>query len=154
MRPRRAAVLLAVTLALAACTGGTDGGSSGDGGGDRPSSEGATSSSTLGSPIDAPGLDATVRLLGPAEAGAGPIPTFEWASVEGADGYRLVVRGADGNATWAWEGGGTSIVLGAVPEREAGDGGPILTAGSSWSVVALDGDGHAIAVSELRPASP
>jgi len=146
-------MMLAVTLALASCTGGADGGSSGGGADDGSSSEGATSS-TLGSPIVAPGVDAMVRLLGPAEAGAGAIPTFDWASVEGADGYRLVVRGADGSATWAWEGGGTSIVLGAVPDREVGDGGPVLTTGSSWSVVALDGDGHALAVSELRPVSP
>ncbi len=86
--------------------------------------------------------------------GVGSIPTFEWSAVEGATAYRLAVLNADGNATWAWEGAETSIPLGAVVGREVGHGGPVLTEGSSWSVVALDAGGHVIAVSKLRPVSP
>lgn len=104
--------------------------------------------------IDAPGIETTVQLVAPSTTGAGPIPTFEWSVVEGASVYRLVVQDADGAATWAWEGTATSIILGAVPDREEGDGGPILTSGSTWSVVALDSDGHVMAVSRLRPVSP
>jgi hypothetical protein len=107
-----------------------------------------------GTPITAPGVDAAVELTAPPVTGAGEIPTFEWSPVEGASAYRLVVQDADGDATWAWEGSGTSIELGAVPGREEGHGGPILTSGSTWSVVALDADGHVIAVSTLRPVSP
>lgn len=107
-----------------------------------------------GSPLDAPGVDATIELTAPAATGGGSIPTFEWSAVDGASAYRLVVQNADGNATWAWEGAETSIPLGAVDGREVGHGGPVLTEGSSWSVVALDAGGHVIAVSKLRPASP
>ncbi len=107
-----------------------------------------------GSPITAPGIESTVELKAPSATGAGQIPTFEWSAVDGASVYRLAVKDAGGNATWAWEGSATSIVLGAFPGREEGDGGPILTSGSTWSVVALDADGHVIAVSTLRPVSP
>lgn len=128
----RVLVVMALALALAGCTGAEQ----------------------SGSPLEAPGVDATVELTAPAATGAGQIPTFEWSAVEGAIAYRLVVQDAEGDATWAWEGPETSIELGAVPDREEGEGGPILTFGSSWSVVALDGDGHVIAVSKLRPVSP
>jgi hypothetical protein len=107
-----------------------------------------------GPPIEAPGIDATVQLTAPPATGAGSIPTFEWSAVEGASVYRLAVTNDSGDATWAWEGTATSIELGAVPGRKEGDGGPILTSGSTWSVVALDADGHVIAVSTLRPVSP
>lgn len=107
-----------------------------------------------GSPIDAPGIETTVELVGPPTTGAGSIPTFEWSAVDDASVYRLAVMDDDGAAVWAWEGSATSIILGAVPGREEGDGGPILTSGSTWSVVALDADGHVIAVSALRPVSP
>jgi hypothetical protein len=125
-------LLLAIPLALAGCTGAEQ----------------------SGSPIAAPGVDSTVELMAPPVTGAGSIPTFEWSAVEGTGAYRLVVQDAEGDAIWAWEGTGTSVALGAVPDREEGDGGPILTAGSHWSVVALNGDGHVIAVSTLRPVSP
>jgi hypothetical protein len=128
----RVLVAVAVVLALAGCVGGG-----------QP-----------GAQIEAPGVDATVELTAPPVTGAGKIPTFEWSPVEGSSAYRLVVQDADGDATWAWEGSGTSIELGAVPGREEGHGGPILTSGSTWSVVALDADGHVIAVSTLRPVSP
>ena len=132
-RPMRfvTAAMVAMVLALAGCVG-----------------------EQSGTPINAPGLDATVELRSPGTTGAGIIPTFEWSAVDGASAYRLVVQNADGDAMWAWEGDGTSIELGAVPDREEGDGGPILTSGSTWSVIALDADGHVIAVSTLRPVSP
>jgi hypothetical protein len=129
---RRLLVVLVVALALTGCV---------------PAAQ-------SGPPIEAPGLDATVQLTAPGETGGGAIPTFEWSAVDGASAYRLVVTDADGGATWSWEGSETSVILGAVPEREEADGGPILTSGSTWSVVALDADGHVIAVSTLRPVSP
>jgi hypothetical protein len=107
-----------------------------------------------GTPINAPGLDAKVELVAPGTTGAGKIPKFEWRSVDGSSAYRLVVQNADGDAVWAWEGIETSIELGAVPGREEGHGGPILTPDSTWCVIALDADGHVIAVSTLRPVSP
>jgi hypothetical protein len=127
-----AAAMVAVALALSGCVGGG-----------QPGAE-----------ITAPGLDAKVELVAPGTTGAGKIPTFEWRSVDGSSAYRLVVQNADGDAVWAWEGTETSIELGAVPGREEGHGGPILTPDSTWCVVALDADGHVIAVSTLRPVSP
>ncbi len=153
---RRLTALMTVAAALATaagCTAAADGASSGDGGSDGRTTGGGGSTESS-SAISAPGVDSVVELRGPAETGAGSIPTFEWSAVDGAGAYRLVVKDAQGNATWAWEGTDTAIALGAVPDREEGDGGPILTEGSFWSVVALDGEGHVVAVSELRPVSP
>jgi hypothetical protein len=62
--------------------------------------------------------------------------------------------GPDG-PLWAWQGGETEIYLGGLPiERPAGMGGPVLTAGSCWSVFAFDTDGHVVASSGLLPVSP
>jgi len=74
--------------------------------------------------------------------------------VEGTAAYRLVVLDAEGQPVWAWEGPDTTVALGGVPDRPEGAEGPVLSPGSTWSVAALDGDGHAVAASELRPASP
>ncbi len=128
-------------LAAASCTGGGDGGA-GDGG-------------SAGEPLGgdaAPGE--AVQLVAPEEQGAGETPTFEWEPVEGASTYRLVVLNAEGQATWAWEGAETSVPLGGVADRPEGSEGPVLTPGSSWSVAALDAEGHVLAASELRPVSP
>jgi hypothetical protein len=35
-----------------------------------------------------------------------------------------------------------------------GEAGPIISDGSRWSVVALDGDGNVIAASDFRDVSP
>jgi len=132
--------LVAVTLALTACTGGGDG--NGGGGDDA-----------VGSPIDAPGAG-TVELVAPPPTGAGEVPTFEWRPVEGAATYQVVVQDGQGNAVWSWQGEATSVALGGVPDRPAAAEGPVLSAGSSWSVAALDAQGHVVAVSVLRPVSP
>ncbi|MGH2653976.1 MAG: hypothetical protein ACRDHV_06465 [Actinomycetota bacterium] len=135
---------LAGLVVLAACTGGggaEDGGSAGDGGNvDEPIGQGA--------------VEAAIELTAPPEEGAGEVPTFEWEPVGGAAGYRLVVLDAEGRAVWAWEGPDTSVALGGVPDRPEGSEGPVLTPGSTWSVAALDAEGHVLATSELRPASP
>jgi hypothetical protein len=133
-------VFAAVLIGLTACTGGEDGGA-----GERGAQPGTE--------IAAPGA-AAVELVAPPEEGAGEVPTFEWEPVDGAASYRLVVLDADGNATWAWEGPETSTILGGVPARPPEAGGPVLTPGSSWSVAALDEEGHAVAISPLRPVSP
>lgn len=95
-----------------------------------------------------------VNVLGPPEGGAGEVPQFRWEPVEGAATYDLVVLGPDG-PLWAWSGEETEIRLGALPvERPQGMGGPVIVAGSCWSLVALGADGHAVAVSEFLPVSP
>jgi hypothetical protein len=96
----------------------------------------------------------SVALTEPAEDGAGKIPTFAWESVPGATDYRLFVLNADGAPIWAWQGTETSAVLGGNPHRSDGDAGPVITAGATWSVAALDADGAVIALSADRPVSP
>ena len=136
---------LSLVLVLAvACTGGDGGTDGGDGGEEQP-----------GSAIDAPGLDGQVVLIAPPTEGAGEVPTFEWEPVQGAAGYRLFVVGGDGTAIWSWEGTETSVALGGLTvDRPEGAEGPVVTAGSTWSVVALDAEGHVVAVSVQRPVSP
>ena len=138
---RSGALILVAAIFMGACTG-DEGAATGDG-----AQEGA------GTSFEAPGL-AAVELLGPSTEGVGEVPTFEWSPVEGAAAYRLVVVDADGGAVWAWEGAATSVALGGVPNRPVGAEGPVLSPGSSWSVSALDAEGHVIAVSVLRPVSP
>ena len=137
-------VAACAALATAACTSGGgagEGGAAGDGGNvDEPIGQGA--------------VEATVVLVAPPEEGAGETPTFEWEPVEGAAAYRLVVLDAEGQPAWAWEGPDTIVALGGVPDRPEGAEGPVLTPGSTWSVAALDGDGHIVAASSVRPASP
>ena len=127
-------------LVAASCTGGGDG-----------AADGGPAGEPLGGDA-APGE--AVELVAPGEDDAGETPTFEWEPVEGASTYRLVVLNAQGQATWAWEGAETSVPLGGVADRPEGSEGPVLTPGSSWSVAALDAEGHVLAASELRPVSP
>jgi len=95
-----------------------------------------------------------VEVLGPPESGAGEVPVFSWESVEGAATYDLVVLGPDG-PLWAWQGKETEVALGALPfERPPGMGGPVIAAGSCWSVIALNADGHVVAASDFLPVSP
>ena len=134
-------LVLVAAIFVGACTGDEGGGAGGG------------TSEDAGTSFEAPGL-AAVELLGPSTEGAGEVPTFGWSPVEGAVAYRLAVVGPDGGAVWAWEGDGTSAALGGVPDRPVGAEGPVLSPGSSWSVSALDAEGHVIAVSVLRPVSP
>ena len=108
---------------------------------------------TAGTPIDA-GLPA-INLIAPDTTGAGEVPGFEWEAVEGAARYRLVVLDGSGAILWAWNGAEAKVNLGGLPgERPEGVSGPVITAGSSWSVVAFDAGGDALAVSSIRPVSP
>jgi len=126
----------AAFLCLVACTGGGGGGS------------GATSER-----IDAPGVDREVVLVAPSAHGAGKIPTFRWRPLQGATQYRLAVLDRRGQVLWAWAGAETSVPLGGVANRREGRPGPVLTPGSTWSVVALE-DGRVVGVGEVRPVSP
>lgn len=128
---------LLLTLVAAGC-----GGNGGDGG------EEATGE------LIAPGLP-EIKLTAPATTGAGEVPTFEWEVVDGAARYRLVVLDGNGDILWAWNGSETKVNLGGLPgERPEGVSGPIISAGSSWSVIALDDNGKTIATSSSRFVSP
>ncbi len=95
-----------------------------------------------------------VVLLGPPERNAGGTPTFSWKPVRGARTYQLVVLAPDG-PLWAWQGEEAKVRLGGLPEKPpAGTRGPVLVAGSCWSVTALDDGGHVVAASSMRVASP
>lgn len=133
-------MVLAVVVLSGACGGGGDGGGSGGAaGGDAVLEDAGVGS---------------VELTGPDEDGAGKVPTFTWEEVEGAVQYRLFVLDAQGRPVWAWQGEGTEVALGGVPDRPAGEAGPVVTEGSTWSVVALDAEGQVVAASEDRPVSP
>lgn len=79
----------------------------------------------------------TIELLTPEASGERPI--LEWTTVQGADGYRLVVLDAEGAPYWAWQGQTTSAVFGG--GEDEGDGGQLAIVHESmtWSVVAIDG---------------
>ncbi|MEM9467627.1 MAG: hypothetical protein AAGA90_19790 [Actinomycetota bacterium] len=95
-----------------------------------------------------------VTLLAPSATDAGSAPRFEWSPVEGAASYQLVIRGPAG-PIWAWAGADTGVWLGGLDdERPPGLAGPVVVAGSCWSVVALDADARPIAVSPLVAVSP
>ncbi|MCL4473663.1 MAG: hypothetical protein M1539_04235 [Actinobacteria bacterium] len=101
-----------------------------------------------------PGLPA-IELVAPAVTGAGEVPAFEWKPVDGAVSYRLVILDGGGNVLWAWTGPDTKVNLGGLQfERPEGVGGPVLTSGSSWSVVAFDANGNPVATSNIRSVSP
>jgi hypothetical protein len=151
LRPVLAFVLL-VSLP-AACTG--DSGTEGGGDAGAASGSGGAVPTAVGSPLVEPDVAATLELLAPPTEGAGEVPTFSWAAVSGASTYRLVVLDGDRGPIWAWEGAETSVNLGGLPnERPAGEPGPVIGPGSSWSVTALDDEGHVVAVSPSRPVSP
>ncbi len=149
-----AAALLVFPLTGCGSSGGTEGSTTTAG------NSGQSTATTVeaieevqGTPIDA-GL-ASIELTGPTVSGAGEVPTFEWQAVAGAARYRLVVLDGDGEPLWAWNGSETRVNLGGLPvERPADISGPVITPGSSWSVVAFDADGTPLAVSVLRPVEP
>lgn len=117
------------------------------------SSENDGQEGSAGTPIDA-GLPA-LTLIAPETTGAGEVPAFEWEAVDGAARYRLVVLGGSGEPLWSWNGAETKVNLGGLPgERPEGVSGPVIAADSTWSVVAFDAEGNALAASNLRPVSP
>lgn len=82
----------------------------------------------------------------PVEAEVGSVPTFEWAPIDGAALYRLAVLGSEG-PIWAWEGPETTVNLGGlVGDRPEGMAGPVVLAGTSWSVAAFDEAGRVLEV--------
>ena len=114
---------------------------------------GCSSGGGGGNAIDA-GLP-TLELTAPGESGAGEVPVFEWAAVEGAVRYRLVVLDGSGAMLWSWNGSDTKVRLGGLPDAyPEGSAGPVIAPGSSWSVVAFGADGKALAVSSVRSVSP
>lgn len=140
---RVAGLYLLLILVLLLSAGGCGSSDNGNGGGEEAS----------GTPIDA-GLPA-IKLIAPATTGVGEVPMFEWESVSGADRYRLVVIDGNGAMLWAWNGPETRVNLGGYPDkRPEGVSGPVITAGSTWSVSAFDQAGKPLAVSELRSVSP
>jgi len=145
-------VFLVAPVLLASCTGGNDAG------GGEPDARGTPSTGSTpvaeGSPLAAPGAEA-IELTGPPIEDAGEVPTFAWTAVSGAASYRLVVLDPEGGPIWSWQGTETSVNLGGLPsERPVGEAGPVIEAGSSWTVAALDVAGHVMAVSVARPISP
>lgn len=132
------------TEAQAGTSADQDPGSAADDGGDAVA--------PTGEPLIA-GLSEIV-VLGPPSSEAGEAPQFRWEPVAAAASYGLVVLGSDG-PIWAWQGEETGVWLGGLPfERPPGVTGPVIVAGSCWSVVALDGDGHVVAASEFLAVSP
>lgn len=134
-----AAILLALLWMFVAAGCGGNGG----GGGEDANGE-----------LINPGLPA-INLIAPNTTGAGEVPAFEWAAVNGADHYRLVVLDGNSNILWAWYGYETKVNLGGQPgDRPEGVGGPVIDQGSSWSVIAFDINGKSMATSEIRSVSP
>ncbi len=153
MSRRRALALGVLALALVACTGG--GGDEGDGGAGLATGASGASGPAGSTPPAVPGLEEAVTLTSPPTEGAGEVPSFAWDAVPDAATYRLVVLGPGGEAIWAWEGRATSVNLGGLPgQRPVGEPGPVIEPGSSWSVAALDREGHVVALSPGRLVSP
>ena len=111
------------------------------------SSGNTTTDSKVPEAVTATG-ESGIAVVGPFEADVGSVPRFEWTAMEGADSYRLVVLGPDG-PIWAWEGPATSVNLGGLSEdRPELMPGPVVVAGTSWSVAAFDSSGDVIDVTE------
>lgn len=88
--------------------------------------------------------EAGLTALGPLEAEVGSVPRFEWSAIDGAATYRLAVLGPSG-PIWAWEGEETAVNLGGLTgDRPEAMPGPVVEAGTSWSVAALDTSGRII----------
>jgi hypothetical protein len=136
---RALGVFVLGALALAGCTG----------------SRHAGAPAAAASRLAAPAGVGDVRLDTPPQRGAGQAPTFGWEPVGGAARYQLFVRDAHGVALWAWQGADTSVRIGGLSvARPSGTGGPQLVPGSSWFVIALDGAGKVLAVSQIRQVNP
>lgn len=143
-------VVLAVTVA--ACSG-DDTTDTTSGGAAQTT---ATTAAEAPAPAGVPLLDGVDQLgvLGPPATGAGEVPLFSWQAVTGAATYDLVIVTPAG-PLWAYSGAATEIRLGGLPfDRPEGVSGPVLVAGSCWSVVARDSAGHVTAASEFLLVSP
>ncbi len=150
MKLRHAYYLVAaLVFVVAACA---QGGTSTDRGSNTTSGSGGGSPAPTGVPL-VESLP-SIEVVGPPETGAGEAPLFRWKPVDGATSYHLAVLGPDG-PLWAWQGTETEVYLGALPfERPPGWAGPVISAGTCWSVIARDAEGHVTAVSSFLAISP
>ena len=157
---RRVAALTLLLLALAACD---DGSASDDApadatveeiepAADEPDETGEADEAAAGGPAR-PDLDLPeVELTGPT-SGQGPRPELTWEPVDAAATYAVTLyAGPEAPAVWSWRGEDTSVRVGFVDDVTAG--GPDVTEGMTWAVIALDGNDEPIAQSEQRPIAP
>lgn len=144
-------VILVLAMTAAACSGDAATDTSTDG-----TAEVTTTAAKAPAPAGVPLIDGLEQLevLGPPATGAGEVPLFSWQAVTGAATYDLAILTSAG-PLWAWSGAATEIRLGGLPfDRPEGVAGPVLVAGSCWSVVARDTAGHITAASDFFPVSP
>lgn len=99
------------------------------------------------------GLDGTVTLL-TETSGGGLRPLLEWEPVDEADHYAAYLYAPNGDVYWAWTGHGTSVHVGGEPQLRDGASGPSVVEEMTWAVMAHDGDGLPLAVSQQRPIAP
>ena len=118
---------------------------------DEPATEtpDAGSAPTILSSLELPTIEFTMS-----SSGLGVRPLLEWAAVDGAAEYQLVVLDSDGEPYWAWVAAEPSVPF------EGGEAGSepgqlaILHEPMTVSVVAYDTAGAPIATSELFPLAP
>jgi hypothetical protein len=89
-----------------------------------------------------------------AASGGGTRPLLEWSNVEGADTYSVVVYDPEGTPYWQALTDETSIYVGGSIQLLEDRPGPRISVGSSWSVVALDGDQLPLAISGIASIGP
>lgn len=101
---------------------------------------------TTEAPADPPLVESGASITIESEPGdVGSQPLMDWAPVDGAAEYRVVVRDGNGETYWAWSGPDDQVRLGGGDSADGG--GPTSTEGSEWSVVAFDADGGFVASS-------
>ena len=97
---------------------------------------------------------AAIRPTGPVR-GRGARPAVTWAPVSGAVQYQVVLLDARRRPLWAWQGTGTSVVVGGAPKPGPATGsGPRATKGSTWTVAALDAAGRPLGLSAAPSGVP
>jgi hypothetical protein len=95
-----------------------------------------------------------IEVMAPPQSDAGEVPMFRWEPVAGAVQYELVVMGPE-LPIWAWQGDATEVWLGGLSvERPPEMAGPVIVAGTCWSVIARDADDAITAASDLLAVSP
>lgn len=108
-----------------------------------------TASAAILSQLELPRIEFTIP-----PSGLGDRPQLEWAPVEGADEYHLVVLDAERRPYWAWVTSTTSVPFGGgEPGSPAGQL-AILHEPMTASLVAYDSQGAPLASSELFPLVP
>ncbi len=87
-------------------------------------------------------------------SGGGRRPVLEWAPLADTAYYYVVVRAPSGGVYWGWRTNQTSVPVGGLPRLSEDAAGPAISAGMTWSVSAVDGQGRVIGLSGHRPISP